>query len=235
MSKIPLAGALLLALLPAAPVLANLNVHPMRVHAEAGKTTTVRVHSQSPQPQYVQATVKRILHPASDHEEEVDEAVGTAAVMAVTPGRFGLAGGGTRLIRIIPLQPVEQETAFRVYFEGVRGPDDGTSDVPVQGTSATLGVSLVWGVLVNVLPAEGRVEMALDGDRLLNRGTLRLGVNQVQDCDADGRCATHEIKRSLYPGAAMTLPFVPRTGGRVEIDYRLSHAGFREHRQSLQP
>jgi hypothetical protein len=37
MSKIPLAGALLLALLPAAPVLANLNVHPMRVHAEAGR------------------------------------------------------------------------------------------------------------------------------------------------------------------------------------------------------
>ncbi|TGY37078.1 fimbria/pilus periplasmic chaperone [Stenotrophomonas maltophilia] len=235
MSKIPLAGALLLALLPAAPALANLNVHPMRVHAEAGKTATVRVHSQSPQPQYVQATVKRILHPATEDEQEVDEAIGSATVMAVTPGKFGLAGGGNRLVRIIPLQPVQEETAFRVYFEGVLGPDDSEPAVQVQGTGATLGVSLVWGVLVNVLPADGRVEMQLEGDRLVNRGTLRLGVNHVQDCDASGVCTSHEVKRSLYPGAAMTLPFVPRPGGRVEIDYRLSHAGYRDHHQTLLP
>ncbi|WP_313345891.1 pilus assembly protein [Stenotrophomonas sp.] len=235
MIKICLAGALLLALLPAAPALANLNVHPMRVHVEAGKTATVRVHSQSPQPQYVQATVKRILDPATDHEQEVDEAVGAVTVMAVTPGKFGLAGGGNRLVRIIPLRAVEEETAFRVYFEGVRGSDDSDPGVTVQGANATLGVSLVWGVLVNVLPADGRVEMQLEGDRLVNRGSLRLGINQVQDCDADGACITHEVKRSLYPGAAMTLPFVPQSGGRVDIDYRLSRAGYRDHRHTLTP
>ena len=235
MTKTCLAGLLLLALLPAAPALANLNVHPMRVHAEAGSTATVRVHSQSPQPQYVQATVKRILHPATGNEQEVDEAVGGATVMAVTPGRFGLAGGGNRLVRIIPLRAVEEETAFRVYFEGVRGPDDRDPELTVQGANATLGVSLVWGVLVNVLPADGRVEMQLDGNRLVNRGTLRLGVSHVQDCDANGACTPHDVKRSLYPGAAMTLPFVPRPGGRVEIDYQLSHAGYRDHRQTLLP
>lgn len=235
MTKTCLAGVLLLALLPATPALANLNVHPMRVHAEAGKTATVRVHSQSPQPQYVQATVKRILHPATEGEQEIDEAIGGATVMAVTPGKFGLAGGGSRLVRIIPLQPVEVETAFRVYFEGVPGPDDREPGVAVQGTNATLGVSLVWGVLVNVLPSDGRVEMQLEGSRLVNRGTLRLGVNHVQDCDANGACTPHEVKRSLYPGAALVLPFVPRPGGRVEIDYRLSHAGYRDHRQTLLP
>lgn len=108
----------LLLVLPGAN--ANLTVHPMRSSVEVKKGTHIRVYSQSTQPQYVQASLRRIDNAADSNEIEVEVDPSEAAI-AVTPGKFALAGGGNRLIRVIPLQPVDRETAYRVYFEGVRG------------------------------------------------------------------------------------------------------------------
>lgn len=226
--------ALLLLLLPATPVLANLDVHPMRVHVEAGRTTSIRVHAQSPRTQYVRATVKRVVAPATDAEHEVDELPGADAALVVTPAMFALAGGGSRRVRVIALAPVTEETAFRVYFEGVRADDPDAVPEPGGTASATLGVSLVWGVLANLLPPDGRVAMQLVDGSLHNRGTLRLGIRRVEHCVA-ADCTTHDIERSVYPGAALALPFQPAPGARLRVDYRLSRDGYREHQQILLP
>jgi hypothetical protein len=225
---------LLLFLLPAAPVLANLDVHPMRVHVDAGRTSSIRVQAQSPRTQYIRATVRRVVLPATDEEHEVEVPTGDASVIAVTPGMFALPGGGSRLVRVIALAPVTEETAFRVYFEGVRGAEAGADVEAVETASATIGVSLVWGVLVNVLPADGRVDMQLAEGRLVNRGTLRLGIRRIEYCVATV-CSTHDIERSVYPGAALALPFQPTAGSRLRVDYRLSRDGYREHQQTLLP
>jgi hypothetical protein len=226
--------SLLLLLLPALPVSASLDVHPMRVHVDAGSTTSIRVQAQSPRTQYVRATVKRVVAPATEDESEVDEPTGDAAAIAVTPGMFALAGGGSRLVRVIALAPVKEETAFRVYFEGVRGEDPEARPDALETPGATLGVSLVWGVLVNVLPADGRVAMQVAGGRLHNHGTLRLGIRRVEHCVA-AACITHDIERSVYPGASLALPFEPVPGARLRVDYRLSRDGYREHQQILLP
>ncbi|WP_282295949.1 pilus assembly protein [Stenotrophomonas sp. PS02289] len=211
---------------------ANLDVHPMRVHVEAGKGAGVRVHSQSTRPQYIRATVKRVLHPGTPHEQEVDEAAGEAAAIAVTPTRFALAAGGSRLVRVIALDPVAQETALRVYFEAVPAPDELDATAPPGTASATIGVSLVWGVLVNVLPPQGRAALQVQGNTLRNRGSLRLGVLRVDHCLASG-CQTHPVERSVYPGDEVALPFQPGADARVNVYYRLSRDGYREHQQSL--
>lgn len=224
----------LLFLLPAVPVSANLDVHPMRVHVDAGRSTSIRVHAQSPRTQYVRATVKRVVAPATEDEHEVDEPAGADAALVVTPAMFALAGGGSRLVRVIALAPVEQETAFRVYFEGVRGDDPEAMPAPAPTASATIGVSLVWGVLANLLPAAGQVSMHLEGDHLHNRGTLRLGIRRIEHCVGDA-CTTHDIDRSVYPGGALALPFQPGAGARLRVDYRLSRDGYREHQQILLP
>lgn len=223
-----------LLLLPASPVSANLDVHPMRVHVDAGRTSNIRVHAQSPRTQYIRATVRRVVAPATDEEHEVDASTGDASAIAVTPGMFALAGGGSRLVRLIALAPVTEETAFRVYFEGVRGAEAGTDAEVMETASATIGVSLVWGVLVNVLPADGQVDMQLAGADLVNRGTLRLGIRRIEHCLATA-CSTHDIERSVYPGAALALPFQPTAGSRLRVDYRLSRDGYREHQQTLLP
>ena len=211
---------------------ANLDVHPMRVHVEAGKAAGVRVHSQSALPQYIRVKLKRVLHPGTAHEQEVDEATGEAAAVAVMPSRFALAAGGSRLVRVIALDPVAQKTALRVYFEAVPPVAEDDADAAPGVASATVGVSLVWGVLVNVLPAQGRAALQLQGDVLRNQGSLRLGVLRVEQCVA-GDCQVHPVERSVYPGDRVPLPFQPRADARVNVYYRLSRDGYREHQQSL--
>ncbi|PKH70478.1 pilus assembly protein [Stenotrophomonas sp. Betaine-02u-21] len=213
---------------------ANLTIHPMRASVEPGKATVFRVYSQSTQAQFVQASLRHIVDPAGDAEHEADVAPSQAAI-ALTPYRFALAGGGNRLIRIIPLQPVQQETAYRVYFEGVRAPDEEAVDAPTDGAQASIGVSLVWGALVNVLPADGRVQVELRGRTLHNIGTLRMGITSVVGCSAAGACATHEVSRSLYPGASLQLPAGLEVGSTLQLRYRLTGDGYREHLLTLPP
>jgi hypothetical protein len=225
-----------LALLMATPAAhANLTVHPMRVAVEHQRGAQVRVYSQSAQTQYVQATIKRIVDPATGHEAEVDIEPGQLDAIAVTPGKFALAGGGNRLVRVIPLSTVTQETAYRVYFEGVRGDADETSTPIEEGPAAQVGLSLIWGSLVHVLPADPVPDMRLDGTTLHNTGNLRLGVTTVERCVAKSRCESHEIQHSIYPGQQLELPFTAASGDRVRVHYRLSHAGYRSHERELQP
>ncbi|MET0891594.1 MAG: pilus assembly protein [Stenotrophomonas maltophilia] len=231
------AAALVVLWLAATPAaLANLTVHPMRLAVEGTHGTQIRVYSQSPQTQYVQATVKRIIDPATAQEREVEVAPGELDAIAITPGKFALAGGGNRLVRVIPLTPVAQETAYRVYFEGVR-PEEESTELPVIGgeANARVGVSLVWGALVNVVPREPFADMRLQGEQLHNIGNVRLGVTRVEHCDGQGRCQTHAVDHSVYPGQPHALPFVPQAGHSVRVHYRLSHAGYRSHERVLSP
>lgn len=216
------------------PAHANLTIHPMRAAVDAKRGAQIRVYSQSTQPQYVQTRVQRIVNPAAQGEEEREVDVGEAAI-AVTPGKFALSGGGNRLIRVIPLQPVQQETAYRVYFEGVRGPDEGVLEGGDEASRANVGVSLVWGALVNVVPADGVVDVRLQGDTLHNVGTLRLGITSVAECTSAGACTAHEVSRSLYPAAQLQLPFQPRPGSSLQLRYRLTRDGYREHVRTLAP
>lgn len=226
-------GLLSIALAAAVPAHANLTVHPMRTSVEVKKGTNIRVYSQSTQPQFVQASIRRIDNAAQADENEVEVEPAEAAI-AITPGKFALAGGGNRLIRIIPLQPVTQETAYRVYFEGVRGPDETPLEPSGQGAQANVGVSLVWGALVNVLPDDGTVGFRMDGNQLRNTGTLRLGITSIAECQGS-RCTAHDVSRSLYPGSALELPFVPVAGSTLQLRYRLTRDGYREHLQTFAP
>jgi len=218
---------LALLLLIAVPVQANLTIHPMRVSVEGKRSTPIRVYSQSTQAQYVQVTLRRIDDPAGANEQEREVEPHEAAI-AVTPGKFALAGGGNRLIRVIPLQPVEKEMAYRVYFEGVVGADEPAAGIE-GGSHANVGVSLVWGALVNVLPTGGEVLLRLQGNTLHNTGSLRVGITSVAECTRAGICTPHDISHSLYPDAVLELPFQPQPGNTLQLRYRLTRDGYREH------
>ncbi|WP_313140527.1 pilus assembly protein [Stenotrophomonas sp.] len=220
-----------LVLLAAPPAYANLTVHPMRTSVEGKRSAQIRVYSQSTQAQYVQASLRRIDNPASAEEREVEIEPNEAAI-TITPGKFALSGGGNRLIRLIPLQLVDKETAYRVYFEGVRGPEETERDG--DGTSrANVGVSLVWGALVNVLPANGEVSLRLQGNTLHNTGTLRVGITSIAECSSAGACTAHDVSHSLYPDAGLELPFQPKPGSTLQLRYRLTRDGYREHVQTV--
>lgn len=211
---------------------ANLSIHPMRTAMDAKRGAQIRVYSQSTRPQYVQASLRRIDNPATPREQEQDIEVADSAI-AITPGKFALSGGGNRLIRLIPLQPVQKETAYRVYFEGVRGPEGTELESSDDAAHADVGVSLVWGVLVNVVPADGVVDLQVRGNTLHNSGTLRVGIVHAAECTAAGVCTPHDLSHSLYPDADFTLPFQPQPGNSLRLRYRLSQDGYREHVQDV--
>ncbi len=231
---------LLFCLLPLSALLvppvayANLSIHPMRAAVDAKRGGQIRVYSHSTQPQYVQARLLRISNPAQAGEEEMEVEAAEAAI-AITPGKFALSGGGNRLIRVIPLRNVEKEAAYRVYFEGVRGPDGTLLEDDEQAAQANVGVSLVWGALVNVLPTNGSVDLQLQGDILRNTGTLRVGITGAAECSTAGVCTPLELSKSLYPDAAMTLPFQLQPGSTLQLQYRLSNDGYRDHVTTLAP
>lgn len=222
----------LLAVSPAAQ--ANMTIYPMRVALEGEVPSEMRVYSRSAQPQFVKVTLKEIIEPATPHEQEVDLSGGARAPLLVSPGRFALPGGGNRMVRIIPLIEVEKETAYRAYFEAVKGDEPSSMDAPVEGADASVSVNLVWGTLISLLPRDGVAAMELRGDVLHNTGTLRLGLLGIAEC-AGATCTPHELSRSLYPGQQLTLPFAPRAGRRIELRYRLTADGFKEHAQTLVP
>ncbi|HEL3738778.1 TPA: pilus assembly protein [Stenotrophomonas maltophilia] len=223
-----------LSVLLAPPVHANLSIHPMRAAVDTKRGTQIRVYSHSTQPQYVQARLLRISNPAEVGEEEMEVEAADAAV-AITPAKFALSGGGNRLIRVIPLRAVEKEAAYRVYFEGVRGPDGTLLEDDEQAAQANVGVSLVWGALVNVLPANGSVDLQLQGDTLRNVGNLRVGITGLAECSADGVCKPHDFAKSLYPDAELKLPFLPQPDSTLQLHYRLSKDGYRDHTTTLAP
>lgn len=211
---------------------ANLTIYPMRLAVESNATRDIEVYSRSERPQYVRVRVMQIIDPAGPNEREVELPVGADVGVVVTPSKFAIPVRGKRKVRVISLQPTTSEKAYRLYFEGVPAPDE---DTPTDetGASAKLSISMVWGALANVVPKVGHVRLFLDGQSLRNIGTLRAGVVSVVECDAAANCVTHAVKGSIYPGGALELPFRPRPGQRLNIEYHRSGLHDRAYHEEL--
>lgn len=84
--------------------------------------------------QFIKVSIKRIERPATQFEKEtlIEDAVSRSLI--ATPDKFALASGSQRIIRLIPLQHPEKETAWRVYFEAVGAPEE-LKDKTVQENS----------------------------------------------------------------------------------------------------
>ncbi|MFD0131988.1 hypothetical protein ACFVHT_24050, partial [Bacillus subtilis] len=53
------------------------------------------------------------------------------------------------------------------------------------------------------------------------------------ECTRAGACTAHDITHSLYPDAALELPFQPKAGNTLQLRYRLTRDGYREHVQTV--
>jgi len=226
---------LLLAAAVAAPAQANLTVHPMRLPVHDGRAGQIRVYSQTSKVQYVQTRVLRLDQPGTPEEREVEVSPGNQDGVVVTPGKFVLASGGNRLVRVISLESVRQESPYRVYFEGVPPPREDSTEEEPENPTANVGVSLIWGALVHVIPAQPVPDMRIDGNELHNIGNVRLGVTHIQACTAPKHCTEHTLERSLYPGARMALPFDPVQQVQLIVSYRLSYQGYKNYTRTLTP
>ncbi|HIE4562745.1 TPA: pilus assembly protein [Stenotrophomonas maltophilia] len=215
---------------------ANLGVYPMRVSAEPGGHAEVRVTSQSPKPQYVQVVIKQVLDAGTPEEREIDVVGGARAALMPSPAKFALPGGGSRLVRLIPLQDLAEEGVFRAYVESVDGGSAESADAVDlgQGASAGLNVNLIWGVLVHLLPKNGLMDVRLEGNALRNTGNVRVGIAGIAECDGKD-CLEYPWKGALYPGRQAVLPFERTPGRSVQLRYRLSQDPYQENTRTFVP
>ncbi|WP_104013521.1 fimbrial protein TcfA [Burkholderia anthinoferrum] len=212
---------------------ANMLVYPMAasIGAGNGSAAELRIYSKSDATQYVKAIVKRVIDPATDHEREDSSMNSGDDAIVISPAKFALPAGGTRLVRVIPLGVPQKEVLYRVYLQPVVASDD---DFAVKGiVSGKVDFSLVWAPLIRVLPKTPVPDFDVSNGKLTNTGNVRIGLLEAGACESeegDAACRWTKFDRSVYPDQQFRLegmhsaPYVRiryRVGGVTDVQQKV--------------
>lgn len=203
---------------------ANMLVYPMATSIGAGKESAaeLRIYSKSDTTQYVRAIAKRVIDPATDHEREETAMSSGDDAIVISPAKFALPAGGTRLLRVIPLGVPQKELLYRVYLEPVAAPSDDAS-VTKSNVSGKVNFSLVWAPLVRVLPKPVVPDFDVSDGTLTNTGNVRIAVLDAGTCRLekdDSTCQWTKFERSVYPDQQFRLEGL-HAAPYVRIRYRV--------------
>lgn len=211
-------SAILLGLMGIHAAMANMSVYPMVINLDEkrNENTPIQITSKSENTQYVRVVVKEVIHPATPEEQEREVKSWQGKNIVVSPVKFALPAVANKLVRIIALQPVSHEHVYRIYFEPVAALD---SDAPAvtNKINASIGMSLIWGVLVRQQPliAQPAVEYDRHKQQLHNRGNVRVILQRYSYCKKEMKenaCQWIQDQRSVYPGERYTLKNQPKHG-----------------------
>ena len=188
---------------------AGITVYPIAVGMNEGNSSQIKVFTNSDKTEFVRTTIKKINNPGSKQENESSVSQASGNMLVVTPEKFALSPGATRIIRLVNLVPPVNEEVYRVYFENVSSLDD--SAAPANN-EVQVGVNMIWGVLVNVAPARPHVDFTLNASarEVNNTGNIHLKISSIGLCPKSGTDAgckwSKGVKKSVYPGQTMILP-----------------------------
>lgn len=219
---------LCMALLVAGSARANITVYPMSMSLggiEAGiegGAGSIQVFSKTQDTQFIKVSVKRVLQPATANEHEETVANWEGAGLVVSPPKFALPAGARRVVRIVGLSRPKNEELYRVYFERASVPEEVTPEA--KQPEGSVSVNLIWGVLVQVPPAEPRAELRRAGTGTLhNSGNVRLGLLEVGRCTGrdDASCQWSPLNRSLYPACDLDLAIGAASSEMLRVKYRV--------------
>lgn len=190
-------------------------VSPMTssIDTKSKSAAQLRVYSKSDSTQYVKVVVKRVVNPATEQEVEEDAPRSGAGGVTVSPSKFVLPAGGSRLVRVIALGSPAKEELYRVQFEPVAAPADEASG-STGSIDSNVDFGLVWAPLVRVLPSARLPAMTVSRGVLKNTGNMRLAVLEAGACDSvksAAKCDWQPIERSVYPGQSFNLPHAAKS------------------------
>ncbi|HAV2207865.1 hypothetical protein [Enterobacter cloacae] len=187
---------------------ANMSVYPMELNVDSSGTAQITVASKSDDIQFIRVKQKKILNPGTPQEKEIDVPAWQEGGIIVTPEKFALAAGAMRVVRLVSLAPPSKESTWRVYFEGVKQPDDIISTPEKRGADvAKLGVNIIWGALVHLAPNKEEVSLQLNlrHGTLKNTGTLRVPLKEIGICDEKDNCRWLKEEATIYPDTERKL------------------------------
>ncbi|EOL9123078.1 fimbrial protein [Enterobacter ludwigii] len=202
-------AALMMIFLLFNPVLAAMSVYPMEVSVDTKGTSQIKLISKSDEVQFVKITLKKIINPGTSSEKEVIADESNADEVAVVPAKIALAAGTERVVRIVSLLPPEKETTWRAYFESVderEFNDNGELNNSVK-KSATVGVNIIWGALIHVLPIthDPALSYKTSTGEILNSGNVRVPIKEIGVCKVNGQCVWSKVIKTIYPDMVNSL------------------------------
>jgi P pilus assembly chaperone PapD len=173
----------------------------------------------------MQVDIRRVVNPGTPAEKEIPVSAGLSTGLVVTPARFALAAGATQQLRIVNLYPVQTEGSYRVYIRSKNGeiPDQtlALSNAKGQTIKDSVGINLIWGVVVNLSPSKPVVSLQLDKNSfvLRNRGNMHARINRVGMCNGK-ECQWTEIEKNIYPDAVLDLTSEGKNhAGTMKIEF----------------
>lgn len=183
---------------------ANMSVYPMSVDMNDQGESSVRVISRTSDVQYIKTSILNITNIGTGQEKETEIKTGDPTAIVVMPPKFALPAGATKMVRLVAMEPVQEETTYRVKFEAVPQLDD-----PLEGTKDTksqLTINLIWGVLVSVPPENPQLKMSLlAGGKITNMGNQRFKILKTGLCkksQSDKDCVWQDVDKNIYPRAS---------------------------------
>lgn len=215
---------------------ANMLVYPMAasIGPDGNSAAQLRVYSKSEETQYVKASVQRVIDPATDNEREESDAVSGDYPVVISPAKFALPAGGTRLVRVIPLSAPQKEVLYRVYLHPIAPPTDDEADAG-NATAGKVSFNLVWAPLVRVLPKLPAPDLDVSDGTLINTGNVRLGLLSAGACETpqnESSCRWTTFERSVYPDQKFKLEGLS-PARYVRIRYRVE--GMSDVQQKVVP
>ncbi|WP_253377841.1 fimbria/pilus periplasmic chaperone [unidentified bacterial endosymbiont] len=185
---------------------ANMSVYPMSVDINDQGEGSVRVISRTNEVQYIKTTILRISGTSTAQERETEIKTGDPTAIVVMPPKFALPAGATKMIRLVAMEPVQEETTYRVKFEAVPQLDDPLAGA--QQTKSQLIINLIWGVLVSVPPEHPQLKMSLlPNGKITNTGNQRFKLLKVGLCknsQPNKECVWQDVGNNIYPRASYT-------------------------------
>lgn len=174
---------------------------------------------------YVSVTPMQVLDPGTD--EEVREAITDpeAAGLLVTPNRLIVPPGGRKAVRMVVLEPGDEEQIFRINFTPIAPPLE-----LEEGQGAAIQVIVAYQVLLMSRPADASqvVEASRENQQLslINRGNSNVLLTDGIQCPTEAQletregCATLPSKR-LYAGN-LWVTDLPLDGADSAIEFTVS-------------
>ncbi|MBF4114181.1 fimbrial protein [Enterobacter cloacae] len=202
-------------------------VYPMEVPVGLKGASQIKVISQDNDVQFIKVSLKQIFQPGTAQENEKASDASSAAGLIITPQKIALSPASERVVRLVSVLPPKKETTWRAYFKSVNEESFITprGDLKRNTATASIGVNVVWGVLIHVAPEEVQPSLTfIDGNgKILNNGTIRIPVKEVGSCKKSGQCQWIKVSATIYPDTEVSLPGIKFSHDK---EYRIKYVNW---------
>lgn len=180
--------------------------------------------SQSDKVSFVKITEKKIINAGTPQEKEVAVDGVDDGGLIITPLKLAITPGSSRIVRMVTLNPPEKETTWRVYIQEVSAEEFNSADdnKPQSKASAEVGVNIVWGALVHVLPRQTVFSLGFSpkSGLVFNNGTSRIKIKEIGECSSGGGCVWKASGASVYPDTHVKIfPFKYKPGSSYKVRF----------------